>query len=190
MLIYKRILINLFLLQTWKIRYELHKDQIFLQNKFEIELLQNNNPLIIFSPNHPSSEDELKWIEMSYHQGLAKEDVMSQSLNRMHGGQGKFLHMRIMDFRINKVPAQIKYDMLMELLIFLNQNKKLLFSPILLQRKLPMAWGTTIDKVTVEINPFPYARETKHLTLKDLETYLILDGCRRSPLMFFQSCLH
>ena len=50
------------------------------------------------------------------------------------------------------------------------------WSPILLQRKLPMAWGTTIDRVTVEINPFPYARETKHLTLKDLKTYLIPNG--------------
>ena len=46
----------------------------------------------------------------------------------------------------------------------------------LLRRKLPMAWGTTTDKVTTEINPFPYAREIKHLTLKDLETYLIPDG--------------
>ena len=45
-----------------------------------------------------------------------------------------------------------------------------------LRRKLPMAWGTTTDRVTVEINPFLYARETKHLTLKDLETYLIPDG--------------
>ena len=45
-----------------------------------------------------------------------------------------------------------------------------------LRRKLPMAWGTTTDKVIAEINPFLYARETKHLTLKDLETYLILDG--------------
>ena len=44
-----------------------------------------------------------------------------------------------------------------------------------LQRKIPMAWGTTTDRVTVEINPFPYARETKYLTLKDLETYLIPD---------------
>ena len=44
-----------------------------------------------------------------------------------------------------------------------------------LRRKLPMDWGTTIDRVTIEINPFPYARETKHLTLKDLETYLIPD---------------
>ena len=49
-------------------------------------------------------------------------------------------------------------------------------SPILLRRKIPMAWGTTIDRVTAEINPFLYAREIKHLTLKDLETYLILDG--------------
>ena len=43
----------------------------------------------------------------------------------------------------------------------------------LLRRKLPMAWGTTKDRVTTEINHFPYARETKYLTLKDLETYLI-----------------
>ena len=43
-------------------------------------------------------------------------------------------------------------------------------SPILLQREIPMAWGTTIDRVTTEINPFQYARETKHLTLKDIDT--------------------
>ena len=46
----------------------------------------------------------------------------------------------------------------------------------MLRRKLPMDWGTTIERVTAEINPFQYAREVKHLTLKDLETYLILDG--------------
>ena len=49
-------------------------------------------------------------------------------------------------------------------------------SPIQLRRKLPMSWGTTTDRATTLINPFLYARETKHLTLKDLETYLILDG--------------
>ena len=47
---------------------------------------------------------------------------MSQYLNRMHGVQGKFSHMRIMDFHINKVSAQIIYNMLMEILILLNQN--------------------------------------------------------------------
>ena len=39
-----------------------------------------------------------------------------------------------------------------------------------------MAWGTTTDRLAPEINPSLYARETKHLALKDLETYLILDG--------------
>ena len=89
MLIEKCILINLFLLQTWKIRYEFRKDQRFLRfrrNEFKIEFLQNNNPFIVFSPNHPSSEDELKWIDMNYDQSLAKENVMSQMLNRMNGG--------------------------------------------------------------------------------------------------------
>ena len=47
---------------------------------------------------------------------------MSQSLNRMNNGQGKFLHMGIKIFRIDKVSAQIIYDMLVELLILLNQN--------------------------------------------------------------------
>ena len=47
---------------------------------------------------------------------------MYQSLNYMNGGQGKFLHMGIMDFHMNKVSDQIIYDMLMELLILLNQN--------------------------------------------------------------------
>ena len=50
------------------------------------------------------------------------------------------------------------------------------WSPILLRRKLPKVWGTTTDRVITEINHFPYARETKHLTLKDLETYLIPNG--------------
>ena len=49
-------------------------------------------------------------------------------------------------------------------------------SPILLRREIPMAWGTTIDILTLEINPFLYARETKYLTLKDLDSYLIPDG--------------
>ena len=49
-------------------------------------------------------------------------------------------------------------------------------SPILLWREIPMAWGTTTDILTPEINPFLYARETKYLTLKDLDTYLISDG--------------
>ena len=46
----------------------------------------------------------------------------------------------------------------------------------MLQRKIPMAWGTTTDRVTTEINPFLYAIETNHITLKDLDTYLIPDG--------------
>ena len=49
-------------------------------------------------------------------------------------------------------------------------------SPILLWREIPMAWGTTTDSLTPEINPFQYARETKHLTPKNLDTYLITDG--------------
>ena len=55
-------------------------------------------------------------------------------------------------------------------------RNSLVWSPILLWRKLPMAWGTTIDKLIAEINPFLYARETKHLTLKDLDSYLIPDS--------------
>ena len=52
----------------------------------------------------------------------------------------------------------------------------LVWSPILLRRKLPMAWGTITDRVTIEINPFLYERETEHLTLRDIDTYLILDN--------------
>ena len=40
----------------------------------------------------------------------------------------------------------------------------------LLQREIPMAWGTTTDSLTPETNPFLYARETKYLTLKDLDS--------------------
>ena len=86
MLIDKSILINLLLLQTWKIGNKLRKDQRFLRNELEIKLLQNDNPFIIFSPNHPSGEDELKWIDMSFDQSLAKENVMYQTLKHMNGG--------------------------------------------------------------------------------------------------------
>ena len=48
-------------------------------------------------------------------------------------------------------------------------------SPILLRREIPMAWGTTTDSLTPEINPFQYATEIKCLTLKDQTSYLIPD---------------
>ena len=47
-----------------------------------------------------------------------------------------------------------------------------------------MAWGTTINRLTPQINPSLYARETKNLTLKDLDSYLIPDGWCRSSLSF------
>ena len=46
---------------------------------------------------------------------------------------------------------------------------------LLLQREIPMAWGTTTNNLTPEINPFLYPREIKQLTQTDLESYLILD---------------
>ena len=55
------------------------------QNKLEIEFLQYENPFIMFPPNHPSSEDELKRLDMGYNQCLAKENIMSQPLNHMYG---------------------------------------------------------------------------------------------------------
>ena len=45
----------------------------------------------------------------------------------------------------------------------------------MLRREVPMAWGTTIDSLNLEINPFQYAIEIKHLTLKDYTSYLIPD---------------
>ena len=47
-----------------------------------------------------------------------------------------------------------------------------------------MAWGTTTDSLTPEINPFLYAREIKDLTLKYHDSYLIPNGWCRSPLSF------
>ena len=38
------------------------------------------------------------------------------------------------------------------------QRTSLAWSPILLRRKLPMAWGTTTDRVTAKINPFPICK--------------------------------
>ena len=47
---------------------------------------------------------------------------------------------------------------------------------LVLQREIPMAWGTTTDNLTPEINPFQYTIEIKCLTLKDQTSYLIPDG--------------
>ena len=56
----------------------------------------------------------------------------------------------------------------------LNINKFGMHS--LLWRETPMAWGTTKDSLTPEINHFLYARENEYMTLKDLVSYLFLDG--------------
>ena len=45
-----------------------------------------------------------------------------------------------------------------------------------LQREIPMAWGTTINSLTPEINHFQYAIETKYITLKDQTLYFIPNG--------------
>ena len=43
--------------------------------------------------------------------------------------------------------------------------------------KLPMAWGVPQQIVRHEKSiPSQYERETKNLTLRDLKSYLILDG--------------
>ena len=42
-----------------------------------------------------------------------------------------------------------------------------------IRREIPMAWGTTIDSLTPEINLSQYALEIKCLTLKDQTSYLI-----------------
>ena len=55
-------------------------------------------------------------------------------------------------------------------------RKSPVWSLILLRREIPMAWGTTTDSLTQEINPFQYAIEIKCLTLKDQNSYLIPDG--------------
>ena len=54
----------------------------------------------------------------------------------------------------------------------------------LLRREIPMAWGTTTDSLTPEINIFQYEIEIKCLTLKDQTSYLIPDGWSRSPFSF------
>ena len=46
----------------------------------------------------------------------------------------------------------------------------------LLRREILMAWSTTTDNLTPEINHFQYAIEIKCLTLKDQTSYLIPDG--------------
>ena len=46
-------------------------------------------------------------------------------------------------------------------------SAEMLKGELFLQRENPMAWGTTTDSLTPEINPFQYEIEIKCLTLKD-----------------------
>ena len=55
------------------------------------------------------------------------------------------------------------------------QETSPVWSTILLRREIRMSWGTTTDSSNPKINTSLYARETKHLTLKDLGSYLIPD---------------
>ena len=63
----------------------------------------------------------------------------------------------------------INYDNYLDVLFFIYIGSE---TP-LLWREIPMAWGTTIDILTPEINHFQYAREIKYMTLKDQNSYLI-----------------
>ena len=56
------------------------------------------------------------------------------------------------------------------------QGKSPTESPILLRREIPMAWGTTTDILTLEINLSQYAIKIKCITLKDQTSYLIPNG--------------
>ena len=49
------------------------------------QTLEVSQSIIVFYPYHLSSEDELKWINVSYKKKLVKKDVMSQMLNYMYG---------------------------------------------------------------------------------------------------------
>ena len=51
--------------------------------------------------------------------------------------------------------------------------------------KFPMAWGVPQQTTRHQKSIFPqYTREIKHLTLRDIESYLVPDGWSRSPLSF------
>ena len=61
-------------------------------------------------------------------------------------------------------------------LVLLSHEPNLVLVGPLLRREIPMAWGTTTDSLTLEINPFQYAIEIKYLTLKDQTLYVLPDG--------------
>ena len=63
---------NLVLLQDKDVRYELKKYQRLHRNEIKVELLQNENPFIILPPNHSSSQEKLKWFDVSYNSSLVE----------------------------------------------------------------------------------------------------------------------
>ena len=70
-------------------------------------------------------------------------------------------------FLIEKIILFLFWYRNLDLIFSTKKNKKNLYSikrnihceGILLQREIPMAWGTTIDNLTPKINPFLYARK-------------------------------
>ena len=57
------------------------------------------------------------------------------------------------------------------------QGTSLVESPIMLRRETSYGLGVPQQTaLTLEINLSQYARETKHLTLRDIELYLVPDG--------------
>ena len=64
--------------------------------------------------------------------------------------------------------------------------------PLCYEEKLPMDCGVPQQTtLTLEINLSQYARENKHLTLRDTESYLVPDGWSRTPLSFpIHTCIN
>ena len=83
-------------------------------------------------------------------------------------------HSRVIDYA----------DFLGRLAVRLSMKIYLCWISMVLRREIPMAWGTTTDSLTPEINHFQYAIEIKYLILKDQTLYLISDSWSRSPLTF------
>ena len=126
-------------------------------------------PKVIISDKDPKFTSDF-W--KSLFKGLNTTLNFSTSFHPQTGGQTERVN-QVLEYMlrmyVKKQPS--KWEDYLHLVEFSYNNHSQV-----LRREIPMAWGTTTDSLTPEINPFPYAIEIKCLTLKDQTSYLTLDG--------------
>ena len=86
-----------------KVTHKLIKEEGLLRisfGKFQLKLLENDDPTWVFSPKYLMSQDIIHGVRICVNRGCTEQNVMTELLDHNDHGQRKFLHMQILGFRI------------------------------------------------------------------------------------------